>query len=343
MAVLATNTFTYADWAKRQGFGGQIATIIEILSQTNEILEDMRWQPANDGTHHKTTIRTGLPRGTWRLFNYGVDQGKSTVAQIVDGTGMLETYAEIDKALADLNGNARQLRMSEDVAFIEGLSQQMAETIFYGDTSIYPERFVGLAPRYSTVSTATALSAANVIDAQGTGSDNASIWLVLWGDRSVFGLFPKGSRAGLQFKDMGEQTLYDDRTPPRKYQGYRSHYKWDAGLTVRDWRYIVRIANIDTSDLATMTATGLGSAADLVKYLILAMNKVPSYSGVSAAFYMNRTVKQWLDLQLSRVQSGLNITLGESQSGAMGRRTQTFNGVPIRVVDQLTNAEARVV
>ncbi len=34
--------------------------------------------------------------------------------------GMLETYSEIDKALADLNGNTAAYRLSEDRAFLEG-------------------------------------------------------------------------------------------------------------------------------------------------------------------------------------------------------------------------------
>ena len=56
--------------------------------------------------------------------------------QVRDGTGMLETYAEVDKSLVKLNGNEAAFRLSEDRAFIEGMNQTMAQTLFYSDTLI---------------------------------------------------------------------------------------------------------------------------------------------------------------------------------------------------------------
>src|SRR5215467_14178869 len=117
---------TYADWAKRLDDGYKIATIIELLSQTNEILLDMLAVEGNLPTGHKTTIRTGLPQATWRLLNYGVPNAKSTTAQVTDTCGNLETYSVIDKDIADLNGNTAEFRTSEAMAFIEGMNQQMA-------------------------------------------------------------------------------------------------------------------------------------------------------------------------------------------------------------------------
>ncbi|MCQ4021275.1 major capsid protein, partial [Klebsiella pneumoniae] len=127
-------------------------------------------------TGHRTTIRSGLPSATWRLLNYGVQPSKSTTVQVTDGIGMLETYAEIDKSLADLNGNTAEFRLSEDRAFIEAMNQQMAQTLFYGDTSVNPQQFMGLSSRYSDL---TATNAQNIIDAGGTGTDNTSIWLIV--------------------------------------------------------------------------------------------------------------------------------------------------------------------
>ena len=56
--------------------------IIELLSQTNEILDDMLVVEGNLPTGHQTTIRTGLPQATWRLLNQGVQPGKSTTALV---------------------------------------------------------------------------------------------------------------------------------------------------------------------------------------------------------------------------------------------------------------------
>src|SRR5690606_14664134 len=165
---------TLLDLAKRMDPDGKIPTIVEILNETNEILLDMSWVEGNLPTGHRTVVRTGIPAPTWRKLYGGVQPTKSTTAPVTDTCGMLEAYAEVDKALADLNGNTAEFRLSEDRAHIEGMNQAMADTLFYGDEDVYPERFTGLAPRYSSL---LAENADNIIPAGGSGSDNASIWL----------------------------------------------------------------------------------------------------------------------------------------------------------------------
>jgi hypothetical protein len=341
MSTLAPTSATLSDWSKRLDPDGGIASVAEILNQKNEILDDMQWIMGNLPTGHRGTVRTGLPSGTWRQLNYGVQPAKSTTTQVTDTCGMLETYSEVDKALADLNGNSAAWRLSEDKAFLEGLAQQMAATLFYGNTATNPERFMGLAPRFNTLVAATAQTANNVVSAGGSGSDNTSIWLVVWSDETCAGIFPKGSQAGLQMRDLGEQTLLDSATPAGRYQGYRTHFKWDAGLMVKDWRYVARICNIDVSELAGP------SPADLPKYMIKAANKIPSLKSGRAAWYMNRTAKQWLDIQrqmgpgtgtTQTTNSNVRRTLEESN----GRAFPDFMGIPIRLVDQITNAEATI-
>src|SRR5271154_1237517 len=144
MATLASSALTLNEWASRLVPGGTPATVIELLGQTNEMLTDMLWMQCNDGAGHKTTIRAGLPAATWRLLNYGVAKSKSQTAQVRDATGMLEAYSEIDKSLADLNGNTAEFRMGEDMAFIEAMNQNQQQTIVYGSTAATPERFTGL-------------------------------------------------------------------------------------------------------------------------------------------------------------------------------------------------------
>ncbi len=338
MATLSVTNPTLADWSKVVDPSGQIAKVIELLSQMNEVTDDMVWTEGNLPTGHRSSVRTSLPTGTWRRLNEGVVPTKSTSTHITDSCGMLETYSEIDKSLADLNGNSAEFRLSEDRAFLEGLTQQLVSTVFYGNTSTSPERFMGFAPRYNTTSAAASQTAQNFLSGGGAGSDNTSIWLVGWGDLTVHGIFPKGSKAGLQMQDLGEQTLLD--AGGNKYQGYRTHYKWDCGLTVRDWRYAVRIGNIDVSDLA-------GAApADLVKLMNRAMARIPNLKLCRPAWYMNRTTKQWLDIQRSlgigtsslANTSNVRRTLDQSD----GRLFADFGGIPIRICDQLTLAEATV-
>lgn len=331
MATLSTTNPTLADVASRLTADGKIdPMIVEMLNETNEILDDMTVIEANGFTEHKTTVRSGLPTGTWRKLNYGVQPEKSQTVPVKDSMGMLETYAEVDKALADLNGNSATWRMSEDRAFVEGLNQTMATTLFYGDSSADPEKFMGLAPRYNSLS---AENGGNIIDAGGSGSDNASIWLVVWGPNTCHTIYPKGSPAGLQHRDLGEHTLTDAQGG--KYQGYRTHYKWDLGATLRDWRYVVRIANIDVSELTKNASAG----ADLIDLMTQALELIPNIGMGRPAFYMPRKLRSFLRRQITNKVAGSTLTMEE----VAGKKVVAFDGVPCRRSDALLLTEARVV
>ena len=326
MSVVGTLNPTLTDVAKRLDPNGKVDAIVELLAETNEILEDMTFIEGNLPTGHRTTIRTGLPAAAWRMLNYGVQPSKSTTKQVDDTCGMLEAYAEVDKNLADLNGNTAAFRLSEDRAFLEAMNQEMAETLFFGDTSKNPERFLGLAPRFSTLNKTKAASAENVINGgANTGSDNASIYLVGWGQNSIYGIYPKGSKAGFQHNDLGEVTLTDGNGG--RYQGYRTHYKWDIGLCVRDWRYVVRIANIPKT---------IGST-NLIDLMVEASELLPNLNGVRPVFYMNRTMRTNLRKQLAN-KSNVHLSLGE----AAGKKVISFDEIPVRRCDALEFIEGVV-
>lgn len=330
MATLATTHPTLADVAKRLDPNGKVDSIVEILNETNEILEDMVWMEANGTTSHTSTIRVGLPTPTWRKLYGGVQPTKSETAQVVDTTGMLEAYAEVDKKLADLNGNTGAFRLSESRAHLEGMSQEMADTLIYGNEGTEPEAFMGLAPRFNDLSAA---NADNIIDAGGTGSDNQSIWLVVWGPDRCHGIYPKGSMAGIQSEDLGRVTIEDVDGSGGRMEAYRSHFSWDAGIVVKDWRYVVRIANIDTSNL---TSDASGSSADLVDLMTQALELPPNLNG-RAVFYVSRGVRSYLRRQI-RNSTNMNLTIAE----VAGKHVVMFDEVPVRRVDALVATEAQV-
>ncbi len=336
MATLSVTNPTLLDVAKRSDPDGKIATVAEILSETNEILADMTFIEGNLPTGHKSTVRTGLPTATWRKLYGGVQPTKSTTAQVTDSCGMLEAYAEVDKALADLNGNTAAFRLSEDRAHIEGMNQQVASALFYGDEATNPERFTGLAPRYNSLS---AENADNIIVGGGAGADNGSIWLVVWGPNTCHGIVPKGSKAGLQMEDKGQVTIEDVDGSGGRMEGYRSHYRWDVGLTLRDWRYVVRIPNIDKSLLSTTyTAGAFSSGAHLSNLMFQAIRRVPNLSMGRAAFYMSRDMETTLDQQTSAATQGSVLT----SENVGGQLVTSFKGIPIRRCDALAADEAVV-
>lgn len=331
MATLADTHPTLLDLARRSDPDGTIADIVEILNQTNEILDDMVWVEGNLVTGHRTTIRAGLPTPTWRKMYGGVQPTKSRTVQVTDTTGMLEAYAEVDKALADLNGNTASWRLSEEKPHIEGMGEEIVQTLFYGNEGTEPEAFTGLSPRFNSLSAA---NAENIIDAGGTGTDNASIWLCVWDSSTGHGIVPKGSTAGLQMEDKGQVTIENIDGAGGRMEAYRSHYRWDAGLTIRDWRAFVRIANIDRSALTADASTG----ANLPNLMFQAEERVMR-SGGRAAWYMDRSILTKLRQQSAAAVKTSTLTI----ENVGGVRLSSFGGVPIRRVDALAGDEARVV
>jgi hypothetical protein len=346
MATLGqSGKVTLLDWAKALDPQGNVAAVAELLNQTNEILLDMPFIEGNLPTGHQSSTRTGLPTSVWRSMYQGVPPSKSVRAQVVDSCGMLETRSEIDKDVAVLNGNTAAFRLSEADAFIESLNQTWASTLFYGNTDTNPERFMGLAPRYSSLS---AVNAQNIIDAGGSGTDNTSVWLVVWGPKTITGIFPKASKAGIFHEDLGLIDAFDANN--NRYRAYADHWQIKTGLAVPDWRYAVRICNVDISDLTGQATTQATTAATLlIKLMIRAMARIPFMGRGKAVFYANRTVKEMLSIQaLDKTSSVLAFREGVNQFGAVSPGsvndgTLTFQGVPVRTVDQLSSAEARVV
>ncbi len=338
MATLNGSVLTLLDWAKRLDPDGKTAATVEILSQTNEILDDMLFKEGNLPTGEQTTIRTGLPSVFYRLMNQGVPKSKSTTAQITENTAQLEARSEVDKDEAELNGNVNSYRLSEAEAFMESMNQTMANTLING-TASNPEEFVGFLPRYSDLG---AVNAQNILDAGGTGSDNSSILFVGWGQRTVMGIFPKGSNAGLSHEDLGVIDAFDSNDD--RFRAYADRFVWKNGLVIKDWRYTVRVANIDIPDLVALTSTqALTASTSIIKMMSRAIDRLPSLTNVKTAFYVNRTVASHLRIiGLDKSSSAVTVQEGLNQFGETIFTTR-FLGHPVRIVDALGTAESRVV
>lgn len=336
MATLAATHPTLLDLTRRLDPNGQVDMIAEILTQTNEVLDDMVWKEGNLPTGHKGTIRTGIPEAAFRKLYGGVQPSKSTTVQVVDNCAMIEEYAEIDKALADLNGNAAAFRLSEDRAHIEAISQKLASSLFYANEATQPEAFTGFAPRFND---RNAANGENIITSATPpdNADNSSMWLIVWGDH-VHGIYPKGSQAGLQMNNKGQVTIENVDGLGGRMEGYRTHYKWDCGLHVKDWRYVVRI-QVDAEDLTKNAATG----PDLVDLMAQAVELVPNINAGRPVFYCNRRLRGFIRRQIMNksVNSTLSIEQITRANGALVRAPM-FDGIPIRRCDAILNNETGI-
>lgn len=337
------------DWAKTRDPDGTAADVAELLAQSNEFIRNLTWQEANGPTAHRITQRVGLPTVYYRQLGQGSPGSKSEYAQFDESLSLADAWSEVDKALADLQGDVARFRFIESLGFMEAMSQKFATTFFYGDTTQNPTQFMGLSPRYSTVNPANAANAQNVLDGGGTGSVNTSLWLINSGPRSLFGTFPKGSAAGIQRNDFGEVTAtMTAGYAQARLRVYQEQFVWKAGIALKDWRWCARVANIDTTNLVAENG-----AADLIKLMIKATYRLPSISSPASTsvnpmvnlamtgktmFVCNRTVRAALEIQaLNKVSNQLVLDTVD------GQKLLTFRGIPIMNCDQLVNTEAQVV
>ena len=323
MAVLSPG-MTLADLAKQQEPNGAIAPIIEKLAPTNEILPDMVFKEGNLTTGHRTVVRSGLPEATLRMLNQHVGATKSSTAQITFDTATAVSWCEFDTQLLKMSANPEQFRANEIRAHTQGVMKAVAQNVIYGNSKLDPTQPMGLTQYYNQLGLE---NAENIIDAGGTGSDNASIWLVGWGDMTISGIVPRGMPAGLQITPYGEQV---SQTTEGLMAVDRTMISQSFGIAVEDWRYAVRGCNIDRSSI---------SSVNLPELMYKMTERLPEMNSVRPVFYMDRYVLENLRIQLASQRSSSTLTLEE----VGGVRTNVFQGTPIRRVEALRADEARVV
>lgn len=306
--------------------GEPAGDVIELMNQTNDILSDVQWMESNQSDGHLTRIRTGLPEVYWRRLYQGTPPSKSQWSQVKEQCGMLEARMELDLAEIELYGDkAKAFRLSEALAFAESMRQKVARTLFYGDSNVNPDEFNGFAMRYP------GKTSPHVLDAGGTGSKCTSAWLVCWGSNTCHGLYPRGSTGGLKNKDLGEYMTTDEAG--RKFQCVGDLYTWRCGLAVRDWRAVVRLANIDSSKLTLRK--GETGFVDLQALTVRAKNMMPENMRGQAVWYVNQDVLTALELQ-STDAGNVHLTYGEYFAS---KSVPALHGRPIRQCDVITSTE----
>jgi hypothetical protein len=344
MAAIGNTLNTLVDVINRLQPNGAMATIIEALQKRNPILNDLPVFEGNLPTGDMFSARTALPSPTYRKFNQGVAATKSAVDQVTEACAMLKAYSKVDVDLANLNGNQMAFRASEDNAFLQGFNIEIANGIFYNSTTSAPEKFHGLSPRLGTTTSNPASGQIIKADSSASGADQTSAWLIGFGEDTVSGIYPRGhGSAGFESQDLGKQLTKDANS--NDFTAWVTEYTWKFGIRVKDWRYLVRVCNIDTGNWKA----DLSAGADLVSSMIDAHHTIFNPDGVTLRWYMNRQTASMLNKQIAR--RGGNDMLawvdaekaGIRGSGGMGTPLiQTFLGVPIRVVDALTITESVV-
>jgi hypothetical protein len=321
---------------------GSAADVAEILSQSTPLIDVIPWFASNQITTHRSTIRTGLPTTSKRRVNEPVASSRGTTAQIVDGMAIFETRCTVDKLLVDLAPTASAkmaVRVEEGSAHIESIGQAVEEEMWYGDITTDDLGFNGFTVRYDTTGGSNANS---MFDMEGANAgDMGSVWLLGLGPRTVFGIYPQGSVAGLMHHDDGlrdrtDPTEATDAVGGRSMLAYRDIWGWHCGLVVKDWRFALRGHSCDFAHLRALNNTqSTADGRNLVFTMDAMLDRLPNRSAVQPVFVMSREMKEGYN-RLVRALARANIWQPVQVNGMVA---DNHSGVPILVSDRLRTTE----
>ena len=334
MSTANSNTENYSlqDIMASKDPDGKLSAVVDIITKSNPIMQDIMWQEGLLEEGDRVTLRTKLGNPQWKRYNQYASASTSKVTQVDEVCGHVEDWSQIDADLARKAGDLNAFLMRESKAKIAAMGQAVVETMLYGNLSTDPATFQGFLPRLGGLNEEYMSGEPVVIDAGGrNAAGNASILLVGWGTDTVHGIFPKYSKAGLDFQNKG---LVTDVKDGKFLDVYRSKFSWEAGLAVRDYRYIVRIANIDVASLAKIGDADDASAQLYLKF-IDAISAIPNPDAVKLCAYGPRKV--WAALSKKAALTG---NRDNSQSITQVGMVSDIMGVPFRRLDSMLTAEA---
>lgn len=312
---------------------GSIDRILEVLNQSNPILEDIPWMEGDLPIGNKTTVRKSLPNPSIRRINRGTAPTKGTAKQIIDVCMHLEDRSCVDVELLAGKPNPEAYRSSEDDAHVEGMGQYVANLLMYGSLASDPDTFDGFMTRYDSMVGAKGDPGYQVISGGTAGTNtNASILMVDWGDHRVTGIYPKGTQAGLKTQDLGECDVYDADGKP--YRAVQTLYGWKCGLAVQNVRSVARVCNINVANLGNLNADGRKS---LVDKFIYAKNRIWMPKNLIA--YVPEDVYSFLETYLTD-KANIHVTRDMVTGPVPLLR---FAGIPVKKMDCMSVTEAAIV
>lgn len=337
MPTVGAQYMNLSDLAKQSTADGMpVGYVAEVLSTSKPAIDHIPFTECNfDNTSHVSTHRSSIPRGTWVGPYDFVNPTKSTTTQVTDHPAILEAYSEVDTRILDAARDRMRTLQIQSTAFIEGMGQDFVEALIYGDTTVNPKQFDGLAKRYNSLS---GIYGGQVISAGGSGADNTSIWMVTWGETNVTGIVPRGAMTGLKQEDLGVRVKENSTGGVMTVQNTK--FSWNAGIAVGDPRAVVRIANIDVSDLQT-AGSGSDTSPKLFNFLTRAYHKLKNPSIQPplgrTMIYANANLLAYLDI----IAQG-KVTYGMTFNDYQGMPVLHYRGLPIFQLDVIRDNEAAV-
>lgn len=314
----------------------QINKIINVLAAQNEVVKDIPYIQMNKGDKHEEVILSYVPTPVRRMYNEGV---VSDVAKFVKRSytaDKFETTAQLDEDLAIVGQGVNYNLMKIMLGHATGMANEYGRTIFYGTPEGEAEGTDGLATIYSSSAGETK---SQLVMASTAGADDngyTSIYAANWGEGQLFGVYPEGTKAGIETikRNGGERVKIQGVNRlgvAGEYYGYEETLKQRHGLVAADYRFGGRIANIRVDELKS------GNAADLIDLLIDLQESIRVQKGT--CIYVNKVIKSILRKQVrSEVKGGGGLTYMNYH----GEEVLAFGDMPIRTCDSISLTEGKV-
>ena len=302
--------------------------MLELQAQTNDIWRILHMQACNDGTGEKVAVRESLPTMAWRMINRGVKPTKTSSGTVRYTTGGIEDYSDVDERILKLYKDAGAkdaYRMTEIKGKQMAATNQMAQTIFYGDEKTNPAGFTGLSAHYNKIQGAKGLWKEQIVDAGGTGENLTSIWFIASSSETVYGIYPTGSTGGYHYQDNGRVKVEDGEHG--HFWAYEGQINWDMGIAIRDPRYVVRLCNVDVTKF---------DDAQFKLKLIDAFDRIYD-NRYPISVLCNRQAQTYLD------QMAAQGTNAFTSADFYGQKITHYWGAPILRNDGITCKEKQIV
>ena len=191
-----TGGLSLAELVRREDPNGKMATLIDILNQTNAITADATWIECNNGTYHEATRTSTEPTGDERAYNQGVTPEAGTTTKYTEPTCMHDAVSVVDDAQIRHQPEPATARLTEDGFFLRGMSKRQVSRIFDGNRSTNPLQINGInnRPEWNQLGTGYVIDAAG--GSASATSNKTSLYIIQWGNRKVDLLYPRNDAPG---------------------------------------------------------------------------------------------------------------------------------------------------
>lgn len=147
--MAASNLITLGEYAKGLAQEDIRRPIIEMFTEYSDVMEALPFEGLK-GSNYTGYREAVLPTPVFRGINEGSSSGHGTITPFQEATYIIDHDIDVDRAIIDRHGPER--RNYEERMGITAFAQLWVNTFVYGDNSVNPRVFNGLAVRSSKYS-----------------------------------------------------------------------------------------------------------------------------------------------------------------------------------------------